>query len=105
MKSNAATNVHVLLQFDTIESDFVFNTATKWIETCQSRYEHRRYVAFVLDTFGRTVLVTRYLKELQPPVEIQSAAQSNVKTAAVRRDVQITRQHISCRISPVALCR
>lgn len=43
----------------------------------------RRYVSTVIDTHGRRVVVTRYLRPIQPPASVSALADHPIK-AAVR---------------------
>jgi hypothetical protein len=99
----------ITVQFETIESDYVYALGEAWVNACESRYSSRRYVAFVMDTFGRTVLATRFLSRLPPPADILSlvAAEGggSIKRAVVSSvwmNGQVKRMPCPHRTLPVA---
>ncbi|KRX90274.1 Coiled-coil and C2 domain-containing protein 2A [Trichinella pseudospiralis] len=53
-----------------VEDSSVLSYGDHWLEEVRQRHTNRNFLPFVLDSSGRKIIVTRYLRPIQPPPEI-----------------------------------
>ncbi|KRZ11910.1 Coiled-coil and C2 domain-containing protein 2A [Trichinella zimbabwensis] len=53
-----------------VEDSSVLSYGDHWLEEVRQRHSNRNFLPFVLDSSGRKIIVTRYLRPIQPPPEI-----------------------------------
>lgn len=74
---------YFFLQFDSQEDEKLLQAAEKFQAECASRFPQRQCLTTVIDTSGKTVFVTRFLKPLNPPQELLSVHPNDPQATAV----------------------
>ncbi|KRZ74808.1 Coiled-coil and C2 domain-containing protein 2A [Trichinella papuae] len=59
-----------MFQLASVEDSSVLSYGDHWLEEVRQRHSNRNFLPFVLDSSGRKIIVTRYLRPIQPPPEI-----------------------------------
>ncbi|KRY56588.1 Coiled-coil and C2 domain-containing protein 2A [Trichinella britovi] len=60
----------LLLFLASVEDSSVLSYGDHWLEEVRQRHNNRNFLPFVLDSSGRKIIVTRYLRPIPPPPEI-----------------------------------
>lgn len=69
--------------YDTIESQEVIDKVAKWANTLRSKYTNRDFHPVVMNSDGKSVLITRYLRPIEPPAELKERDASSFETAVI----------------------
>jgi hypothetical protein len=56
--------------YDTNEEISLLDRAVKWTQDFKKKFPKRDFKPTAMDTKGRTVFLTRYIKPIDPPVEL-----------------------------------
>ncbi|KJH45645.1 hypothetical protein DICVIV_08295 [Dictyocaulus viviparus] len=62
---------------DSLENEKIISQCQSWLNTCNSLYNSRRYIALVTDINGKAVLACRYLCPVSPPPVIPQSDATN----------------------------
>ena len=68
-------------KYDTIESQEVIEKVIKWSEGLRKRFTNRDFHPIVMNSDGKSVLITRYLRPIKPPAELIERDSTSFETA------------------------
>ena len=69
-------------KYDTIESIELLDKVVNWSSTFRKKYPSREFHPIVMNSDGKSVLITRYLRPIKPPEElIERGKEDSFETA------------------------
>ncbi len=75
------TNFLLTLKYDSIESKELLEKAVGWVTEFNKKFDKREFRPIVMNTEGKSVLVTRYFRAIKPPEELIEKDATSFETA------------------------
>ena len=74
-----------LLKYDTIESIELLDSVVAWSSSLKKKFVNRDFRPVVMNTDGKSVLITRYLRPIEPPKELIDNSETSFETAVSKK--------------------
>jgi hypothetical protein len=83
VKKLIVKNDNILFKYDSIESIELLDKAAEWTKGLTDKFKNREFKPTVMNTEGKSVLVTRYFREIKPPEELIENGEGSFETAVI----------------------
>lgn len=74
--------------YDTIESQEVIDKVVSWSQSLCKKYSTRDFHPVVMNSDGKSVLITRYLRPIEPPAELKERDPTSFETAVQKKKLK-----------------
>ena len=73
----------IVFKYDSIESIELLDKVAQWTKGLTDKFNKREFKPTVMNTEGKSVLVTRYFREIKPPEELTENGEGSFETAVI----------------------
>jgi hypothetical protein len=71
------------LKYDSIESVELLDKTVAWSTALTKKYPNREFRPIIMNSDGKSVLITRYLRAIRPPEELIENGEDSFETSVI----------------------